>query len=400
MGHSFQRHSATDEDEGVTDGAIRNITKRVDVRGGQEKYGVTPHKKRPKVDFRSPALEANYELTMPEVETTLGDNPEDIMRNLATEWRVMANNVNMLKEMVNGCWGVIREKSEATVEEFSELDFKLARLANLIGARSDDIDPVPILRILCDMSKDIAELQLNPASTSSASGSGAIDALSLQKSVDLAKGFEKAKLAFSDIVGAKNFIKDFDKPGSAGELLRQKMGKEVLTSFQPVLDLLAKLSSNKSAPGDVLEQELKGIRASLSKCKPHWQPDKDKRLGHLGLQEEPEASLGDWAPCHLERQAWGQPGGHAGHSARREHDGDYWGGVGDFARRGGSGQEYRRPTSGEDGQDGWFDFQITNTYQGLVGSERTCGGGIHLFLGCARVVEFGGGCGRVGQIRH
>jgi hypothetical protein len=41
------------------------------------------------------------------------------------------------------------------------------------------------------------------------------------------------------------------------------MSKEVLTSFQPVLDLFAKLSSNKSAPGDVLEQELKGIRASI-----------------------------------------------------------------------------------------------------------------------------------------
>jgi hypothetical protein len=201
---------------------IRNITKRGDERNGQEKYGVTPHKKRPKREVRSPALEANYELTMPEVKTTLEDNLEDIMRNLATEWRAVANNVNTLKEMVNGFRDVMREKSEATVEEFGELDFELARLANLIGARSDDMDPVPILRILCNMSKDIAELQLNPGSTSSASGLGAFDTSRLQKSVELAKGFEKAKLAFSDIVGAKNFIEDFDKPGGAGELLRQR----------------------------------------------------------------------------------------------------------------------------------------------------------------------------------
>jgi hypothetical protein len=114
----FRGILATDEDDGVTEGDIQNITKRVDNRGGQEKYGVTPRKKRPKLEINFPALEANYELTMPEVETTLGDSPEEIIRNLVTEWRVMANNVNTLKEMVNGCREVIREKSEATVEEF------------------------------------------------------------------------------------------------------------------------------------------------------------------------------------------------------------------------------------------------------------------------------------------
>jgi hypothetical protein len=94
------------------------------------------------------------------VEATLGDTPEEIIRNLATEWRVMANNVNTLKEMVNGCWeDVIQEKSEATVEEFGEMDFEVARLANLIGARPGDMDPVPILRGLSDLSRDIAELR-------------------------------------------------------------------------------------------------------------------------------------------------------------------------------------------------------------------------------------------------
>jgi hypothetical protein len=107
----FRGILATDEDDGVTEGDIQNITKRVDNRGGQEKYGVTPRKKRPKLEINSPALEANYKLTIPEVETTLGDSPEEIIRNLVTEWRVMANNVNTLKEMVNGCRDVIRERA-------------------------------------------------------------------------------------------------------------------------------------------------------------------------------------------------------------------------------------------------------------------------------------------------
>jgi hypothetical protein len=36
MGHSFQRDPSTEENEGVTERAIQNITKRVDGRGGQE----------------------------------------------------------------------------------------------------------------------------------------------------------------------------------------------------------------------------------------------------------------------------------------------------------------------------------------------------------------------------
>jgi hypothetical protein len=123
----FRGIQGTDEDKGVTEGALSNITKRVDGRGGQERYGVTPYKKRPKLEVNSPALEANFELTMPEVEPDLGDSPNIILRNLVSEWKVMANNVNTLKKMVNGCRDVTREKSEATVEEFGELDLEVAR---------------------------------------------------------------------------------------------------------------------------------------------------------------------------------------------------------------------------------------------------------------------------------
>jgi hypothetical protein len=258
----FRGIQATEEDEGVTAGVIRNLTKRVDGRGGQEKYGVTPHKKRPKLEIRSPALEANYELTMPEVEASLGDNPEDIIRNLSTEWRVMAANVNTLKEMVNGCRDVMREKSEATVEEFGDLDFEVARLANLVGARPEDMDPVPILKALGGLSNDIAELQSKTFGTGT--GSTGLDESMLKRAIGLVKEFDRAKITIGDIESVKKFVDEFEGSAGAGKSLREKMGQEVLTSFQPVLDLFAKLSSSKAAPGDVLEQELAAIRVSLT----------------------------------------------------------------------------------------------------------------------------------------
>jgi hypothetical protein len=92
---------------------------RVDGRGIQEKYGVTPHKKRMKLEVRSPSLEENYEVTMLEVEVNLlGDTLEEIMQSLVVEWKVMASNINTLKEMVNGCRMIAREISEATMGEF------------------------------------------------------------------------------------------------------------------------------------------------------------------------------------------------------------------------------------------------------------------------------------------
>jgi hypothetical protein len=80
------------------------------------------------------------------------------MRNLGTEWRSVVSNIDTLRELVTGSRDVSREMTISVMKEFGEFDFELTRLSNLLGARSGDMDPVPIFRSLGDLAKEIKEL--------------------------------------------------------------------------------------------------------------------------------------------------------------------------------------------------------------------------------------------------
>jgi hypothetical protein len=65
--------------------AIEELTNRIDDRRLDSKFGVTPMKKRAKLEVTSPALESNYEVTMMEIADSLGEDPEAILRNVNAE---------------------------------------------------------------------------------------------------------------------------------------------------------------------------------------------------------------------------------------------------------------------------------------------------------------------------
>jgi hypothetical protein len=113
---------------------------------------------------------------MPEVESSLGNMPDDMLRTfLSTEWRVPVSNVSTLKEMVAGCQQVNKDIGAATLAEFKEVDFEVARLSNLVGTRSNDMDPVTIFRAIRDVTSDVFELtiQINNLKAEAAVGRSA-----------------------------------------------------------------------------------------------------------------------------------------------------------------------------------------------------------------------------------
>jgi hypothetical protein len=261
----FRGLQAAEEYEGVTEGAVSNITKRVDGRGIQDKYGVTPHKKRAKLEVTSPSLEANYELTMPEIEANLhGETAEEILQSLVVEWKVMATTINTLKEMVNGCLLIAKEVSEATMGEFSDVDFELGRLANLVGTRSANMDPLPVFRLLGDLSEEVTELHLKAGSETGGILPAGMDLAGLARAVQLATELARCGVSHQDLTRAVNFVKTFQDPGGAGPNLKLAMGKDVLASFEPLVKFFSKWSTGKTTPGDILDQELAGIRGMLT----------------------------------------------------------------------------------------------------------------------------------------
>jgi hypothetical protein len=70
-----------------------------------------------------------------------------------------------------------------------------------------------------------------------------------------------------DIQGAVDFAKTFGAAGGIGKALRKAMGQEVTTSFKPIIKLFSKFSSDKTAPGDLLDAELADIRKEMSDIK-------------------------------------------------------------------------------------------------------------------------------------
>jgi hypothetical protein len=110
------------------------------------------------LDVGSPALDANYKVTIVPLEPSLGDTQEEILQNLTTEWRSVVSNIDTLKELVTGSRDMSREMTLAVTKEFGEFDFELARLSNMLGAQTGDMDHIPVFRSLGDLTKEVGEL--------------------------------------------------------------------------------------------------------------------------------------------------------------------------------------------------------------------------------------------------
>jgi hypothetical protein len=189
-------------EDSPSEGAIDLLASRIDGRRLDSKFGVTPLKKRVKLDVSSPALKANYEVSMQEIASQLGDDPQTVLSNVALEWKILARNLATLKEMVIGCLEVQRKLSTVTTDEFSDVDFEIARLSNLIGIIPDDLGHTTMFQLIQGLATEVAEATLRslPAgllgagllkASIFAAPSGGVTVASLKLLEDQIKGLEE-----------------------------------------------------------------------------------------------------------------------------------------------------------------------------------------------------------------
>jgi hypothetical protein len=243
---------------------VNNITKRVDNREDQEKYGATPYKKRAWLDVGSPALDSNYEVTMAPLDPSLGDTPVEILRNIGTECKSLVANIDTLKELVTGAHDMSHEVTLSVMKEFGEFDFELARLSSLLGARSADMDPIPIFRSLGDLTKEVKELtDYLGALQDQKQAPFAPDPVTT-RAVDFVDDVNRAGFGVKDVLEVTGFVRKYAAKGGVADTMKTTICTEVLASFQPIIGLFSKLYSVKSAPGDLLDKEIADIRSDIA----------------------------------------------------------------------------------------------------------------------------------------
>jgi hypothetical protein len=246
---------------------IRNFTERVDKRGEQDRSGVTPKKKRPKLDISSPALESNFDLTMTPLETNLGETDQEVLNALPREWKSMVSNLETLAEMVDGCRTTNKDLIEATSSEFQEVDFEIARISNLIGHRTADMDPVPIFRALGDLSKDVEELMSQMAVGGVNKLPPSLVLEDVERAARSARLLGESGVKPGDLIRAVEGFKNFKSSNGLGTVLQRDMGVEVMSAIQPLIGFFAMWSSDKSKAGDILVHELSKLKTEIAGLK-------------------------------------------------------------------------------------------------------------------------------------
>jgi hypothetical protein len=89
-------------------------------------FRVTPMKKRKKLDIRSPALDAGFELILIDLDEDLGESTDVVIANiLRQEWKKAGRNFLTLKELVEGARDAIETLVLGTKEEFGKADVEL-----------------------------------------------------------------------------------------------------------------------------------------------------------------------------------------------------------------------------------------------------------------------------------
>jgi hypothetical protein len=132
---------------------------------------------------------------------------------------------------------VQKRLSLVTTDEFSDVDFEIARLSNLIGIRPDDLGPTTMFKLIQDLSTEVAEATLQSL---------------------------PAGLSGADLLKASIFVQTFNDPKGAGDVLKAAVCQDVLTSFNRMIELFSKYSSDKTKPGDLLDSKLADLRAEVN----------------------------------------------------------------------------------------------------------------------------------------
>jgi hypothetical protein len=91
--------------------AISELAQWIEENHDDAPLGVTPLKKRPKLEIRSPALDAGYELTLMDLEEDLGTSPDLVLANLRLEWKKAAGNfaIEGLRKQRNLSWPALTD---------------------------------------------------------------------------------------------------------------------------------------------------------------------------------------------------------------------------------------------------------------------------------------------------
>ena len=99
--------------------------------------GVTPMKKRPKLQVTSPAFEADFDIILAPLNSDLG--PEGVKEAIFnSEWKKPVSNVNTLRELVMGAKEMVKKLSTGTKAELEILNIRFQQLQNLAGMRPED----------------------------------------------------------------------------------------------------------------------------------------------------------------------------------------------------------------------------------------------------------------------
>eukprot|EP00546_Thalassionema_frauenfeldii_P013470 CAMPEP_0178911166 /NCGR_PEP_ID=MMETSP0786-20121207/9531_1 /TAXON_ID=186022 /ORGANISM="Thalassionema frauenfeldii, Strain CCMP 1798" /LENGTH=377 /DNA_ID=CAMNT_0020583557 /DNA_START=281 /DNA_END=1414 /DNA_ORIENTATION=- len=127
-----------DKTENVTSEEMANFENRIDTREREYPLGVTPLKKRVKLDLNSPTLDAGFEVTVLDLVDDLGANDSMVLSNLREQWRLLGQNLRTLKELQEGAREGLRNLSSASAEEFARVNLESSRLDNKLGERNED----------------------------------------------------------------------------------------------------------------------------------------------------------------------------------------------------------------------------------------------------------------------
>ena len=94
-------------------------------------------KKRPKLDVSSPILRRNFEASLVDITEEIDDDRFE--QNLKTEWKNLARNMNVVKEMNEGLKQMIEKLSAEMTAELEGVDIQMSSLTAQLGKCPRDL---------------------------------------------------------------------------------------------------------------------------------------------------------------------------------------------------------------------------------------------------------------------
>mmetsp|Transcript_15992 Transcript_15992/g.24205 ORF Transcript_15992/g.24205 Transcript_15992/m.24205 type:complete len:232 (-) Transcript_15992:796-1491(-) len=145
-----------DKAENVTSEEMANFEDRIDTRERDYPLGVTPLKKRKKLDLNSPTLDAGFEVTVLDLVDDLGVNDSMVLSNLREQWRLLGQNLKTLKELQEGAREGLRNLANGSSEEFARVDLELSRLDHRLGERGEEAGTLSAFDMISMLWEDLS----------------------------------------------------------------------------------------------------------------------------------------------------------------------------------------------------------------------------------------------------